>query len=285
MTMLTVNLINKEKSDIPYRILYFSDGQPHIKLTLDAIDKSEDCRIICRISSANDLLLLLFCKSSLTYHGIEFIDIHISYLLTGRTDRIMRQGEPFSLKIIADIINDANFRQVFLFDPHSEVSTAVINNAHCITNHVFVKDVIKSVIQQDTGKANKAYCLVSPDAGALKKIYQLSAALDNMEVVECMKTRDPLTGALTHFKVYADSLEGKYCFLVDDICDTGDSIVGVATQLKLLGATKVISIISHAILSKGFDLANVDEIYTTNSYKEIVEHPAHVHILDVLDYL
>lgn len=283
--MLTINLINKQHSDIPYQISAFADGQPHIKLFIENINTGQPCRIVCRIASANDLLLVLFCKSTLSYHGFEQIDLYVSYLLTGRMDRVMRDGEPFSLKVIADIINQAGFGKVFLFDPHSDVSTALINNSHCINNHVFVKNVIQYYYQQNNITDSNSFCLVSPDAGALKKIYQLSASLNNMEVVECMKTRDAITGSISNFKVYANNLQGKCCFLVDDICDSGDSIVGVANQLKSLGATKVICIISHAVFSKGFYLESVDEIFTTNSYKEIPESPANVHVMNVLDYL
>ena len=59
--------------------------------------------------------------------------------------------------------------------------------------------------------------LISPDGGALKKIYKVSEYLGGVEVVECSKSRDVKTGKLSGFKVYAEDLQQKSCLIVDDI--------------------------------------------------------------------
>jgi ribose-phosphate pyrophosphokinase len=93
------------------------------------------------------------------------------------------------------------------------------------------------------------------------------------------------TGKLSGFKVFAESLAGKTCFIVDDICDGGGTFIGVAEELRKLNAVKIILVISHGIFSKGLSLQNVDEIYCTNSYKEIQEEDAHITVMDVEKYL
>ena len=63
--MKTLNLISVEKSDIRYTRLVFPDGQPHIKIDVSSFAAADtSCKIISRISSANDLLLLLFVKNT-----------------------------------------------------------------------------------------------------------------------------------------------------------------------------------------------------------------------------
>jgi ribose-phosphate pyrophosphokinase len=267
--MLTFNLISPKNSCIQFQAMVFPDGQPHLKIdvqSLQSIDKKDTLTIISRMNNANDLLLVLLAKNTLDYLEFERIELHISYLLAARMDRVMLEGEPFSLKVIADILNGANFKKIKIFDPHSEVSTALINRSYAITNHQFVKDALDHYFQHNE---RKNFCLVSPDAGALKKIHKLAQFLNVDNVVECMKERDLKTGALTHFDTTVEDLSSLTCFIVDDICDGGGTFAGTAKMLKEKGAVKVVLIVSHGIFSKGNKIEFVDEIYSTDSYKSL----------------
>ncbi len=269
--MPSFNLINPATSDIQFKSMIFPDGQPHLKMdmqTLHSIDRKEKLILSSRITNANDLLLLLLAKNTLDYLEFENIELHISYLLAARMDRVMLEGEPFSLKVIATILNSATFKKIKIFDPHSEVSTALINRSYSIPNHRFVQDALDDYFQ---GKEKKDFCLVSPDAGALKKIHKLAEYVGVENVVECMKERDLKTGKLTHFNTATADLTGLTCFIVDDICDGGGTFAGTAKMLKEKGAVKVILIVSHGIFSKGTTIEFVDKIYTTDSYKVVTE--------------
>ena len=267
--MNTLNLINPAHSDLAFKSLIFPDGQPHIKLDMDSIanlDRKEPLRILTRLANANDLLLVLFAKNTLDYLEFEHIELHVSYLLAARMDRVMQDGEPFSLKVVATMVNGAAFKKIKIFDPHSEVSTALIDRSYKVTNHYFVRDALADYL----GKHAVAdYCLVSPDAGALKKIHALARFLDIENVVECMKERDLKTGALTNFQTTAENLSGQTCFIVDDICDGGGTFAGTAKMLKEKGAAQIVMIVSHGIFSKGIAIEGVDAIYTTDSYRQV----------------
>lgn len=267
--MKTFNLIIPERSDIRYNVMTFPDSQPHIKIdaaSANILDKTEPLRILTRVSNANDLLLALFIKNTLDYWEFEKVELHISYLLAARMDRVMLDGEPFSLKVMAAIINQGNFRKVKIFDPHSEVSTALIDRSYTVTNHEYVSDVLTDYFARNKVAG---YSLVSPDAGALKKIHKLAHHLNADNVVECMKERDVRTGALTSFKTTTEDLSGKICFIIDDICDGGGTFAGTAKMLKEKGASKVILVVSHGIFSKGTKIDSVDEIYSTNSFRNV----------------
>jgi phosphoribosylpyrophosphate synthetase len=95
------------------------------------------------------------------------------------------------------LLNQAGFKKIRIFHPHSEVSTALIDRSYAVTNHQFVQDALQDYT---AGHPGEAVCLVSPDAGALKKIHKLAQFLQVERVVECMKERDVKTGALTNFK-------------------------------------------------------------------------------------
>lgn len=267
--MNTLNLIYPGLSDITFTVMVFPDGQPHIKIdaaSAERLSRKEPVRILARMAGANDLLLILFIKNTLDYMEFEHIELHISYLLAARMDRVMVDGEPFSLKVIAAMLNQAAFKKIRIFDPHSEVTTALIDRSYAVNNHHFVKDALDDYFKKN---AATPFCIVSPDAGALKKIHHLAKSLGVAEVVECMKERDVRTGALTSFKTTADDLSGSTCFIVDDICDGGGTFAGTAKMLKEKGALKVNLIVSHGIFSKGGSIEGIDEIYTTDSFRTV----------------
>lgn len=267
--MNTLNLIYSDKSDIAYKSMLFPDGQPHIKFEVastEQLNKQAPLRILARITNPNDLVMVLLAKNTLDYMEFEHIELHVSYLLAARMDRVMLEGEPFSLKVVAGIINMAQFKKVKIFDPHSEVATALIERSYTVTNHDYVKDVLVHYFNKN---AETPYCLVSPDAGALKKIHKLAQYLEVDNVVECMKERDLKTGALTNFKTTTENLDGTACFIIDDICDGGGTFAGTAKMLKEKGALKVVLVVSHGIFSKGTNIEFVDDIYTTDSFKQV----------------
>jgi ribose-phosphate pyrophosphokinase len=267
--MNTFDLIYPDRSIIPYTSIIFPDGQPHVKLDLQkaaSVDRAASLRIFTRLGNANDLLLALFIKNTLDYLEFGHVELHVSYLLAARMDRVMLDGEPFSLKVVAALLNQANFKKIKIFDPHSEVSTALIGRSYAVSNHQFVADALSDYACTHLGEAP---CLVSPDGGALKKIHKLAQFLGIENVVECMKERDLKTGALTNFKAMTEELHGQTCFIVDDICDGGGTFAGTAKMLKEKGAGKVNLIVSHGIFSRGPKIDFVDAIYTTDSYKQV----------------
>lgn len=269
--MLTLNLIYPDQSDISFKTMVFPDGQPHIKIDSAAtaqLDKKAATRILSRITNPSDLLLVLLVKNTLDYLEFEHIELHISYLMAARMDRVMLEGEPFSLKVVAAMLNQGNFKKIKIFDPHSEVSTALVERSYTVTNHEFVRDALQDYLSDHK---TTDYCLVSPDAGALKKIHKLAQYLGIRNVVECMKERDLKTGALTNFQTATENLEGQTCFLVDDICDGGGTFAGTAAMLKGKGAAQVVLVVSHGIFSKGVQIADVDNIYTTDSFRHVDE--------------
>ncbi len=249
---------------IAFDAFTFHGGEPHIKIH-EAIDAEDEVMITARLKSFNDVGFLCISVDALRRMGVKKIQAYIPYFPAARQDRVMIPGEPLSVKVYADIINVLSLDQVYVFDAHSEVTPAVLNNCTVIANHQFIKDVL-SDIDEDC-------LLISPDGGALKKIYKVATYLGGKEVIECSKSRNVATGALSGFKVYADDLQGKSCLIVDDICDGGGTFLGLAEALKAKNAGKIYLAISHGIFSKGTALfkPHFEKIYTTNSFKDINE--------------
>lgn len=247
---------------IAFESFTFSGGEPHIKIKEEV---SGAVTITHRIQSFNDLGLVLLATDALRRMGIRKISLCIPYFPAARQDRVMIMGEPLSVKVYARLINNEGYEKVIIFDPHSEVTPALLNNVEVISNHEFVKACLQHI--------NGNIVLVAPDGGALKKIYKLSEYLGGIEVVACEKQRNVKTGELSGFKVYTDNLEGKTAVIVDDICDGGGTFIGVAKALQQKNVGSMHLVVSHGIFSRGTEklLSSFDTIFTTNAYKDIKE--------------
>jgi ribose-phosphate pyrophosphokinase len=279
--MFHLNLIYPNESTIKYESKPFPDGQPHIKIAPESLPRAgEPCLITARITNGNDLLLVLLAKDTLDLSGAGPVELHVSYLLSARMDRQMTEGEPFSLRVVTDVINQAGFAKIKVFDPHSDVSTALLRRSKAIGNEQFVGDCLKDFLPHGGD-----YWLVSPDAGALKKIHKVAQFIGADRVAECMKVRDVRTGQLSGFNTTEAGFEGLPCLIADDICDGGGTFVGLAALLKSKGAGPIALAVSHGIFSKGFSLAGIDKIYCTDSYRSFADTPAHVQVMPVSKYL
>lgn len=246
--------------EIIFQNFTFSGGEPHIKINPD-FDTTQKVTLTHRLNSFNDLGLLCIAVDALRRMDVKNMELFIPYFPAARQDRVMIKGEPLSVKVYADIINGMQFDKVFVFDAHSEVTPALVNNCEVIPNHTFIETVVKAI-----GNEVK---LISPDGGALKKIYKVSEFLGGVEVVECSKSRDVKTGRLSGFKVYNDDLQGMDCLIADDICDGGGTFVGLAEELKNKNAGKLYLAVSHGIFNKGFAVLDCfEKIFTTNSFKD-----------------
>ena len=250
------------ENNVDYNFFTFSGGEPHIKI-ISELENVSEVTITHRIQSFNDIGTLLLATNALKNMGFKKLHVVIPYFPAARQDRLMVSGEPLSVKVYADIINTQNFESVTVFDPHSEVTPALLNNCRVIDNHIFIEQIVQQLSDD--------LLLISPDGGALKKIYKVAAYLQNYEVIECSKSRNVKTGQLTGFKVYADDLQGRDCLIVDDICDGGGTFLGLAKELKAKNAGNLYLAISHGIFSKGFEELEklFTKIFTTDSFKTI----------------
>ncbi|AOM79177.1 ribose-phosphate diphosphokinase [Pedobacter steynii] len=248
---------NSSLEEIESKSFLFSGGEVHIKLQ----DRADEVLVSARLNDSNDVMKLLLAVDALRRNGSKTITAFIPYLPYARQDRVMVGGEPLSIKVMCNLINSCNFEKVYVFDVHSEVSLALLDNCELISNYSLAKQVLSN---------HSDYLLVSPDAGALKKIYKLAEALSyTNDIVLCNKVRDVSNGKIKQITVDQDDLGGKDCFIIDDICDGGATFVGVAKELKKRNAGKVSLIVSHGIMSHGeTELIDwIDHIYTTDSIK------------------
>lgn len=268
LKLMKENIINLDETFMPFgrgidvKIFDFPSGcEPHIKISPYQI--RDGITITCRIQSTKDIILILLTVDALRRMGEKSIRLFIPYLPFARQDRVMVDGEPLSVKVMADLINSCGFEKVEIYDPHSEVALALINNCDVRDNHSFVRRVL-------TDKAN--YTIVCPDAGAYKKIFKLCQALKYRgRIALCNKIRNVDTGEILSTVCDVEDFEGKDVYIVDDICSKGGTFMLLSDKLRQLNCGKINLVVSHyensADIAK-FKNHGIDMVYKTNSMND-----------------
>jgi ribose-phosphate pyrophosphokinase len=278
--MKTINLATEAVSDIKFQISKFPDGQQDITILMESGEVTSPILIKSRFSDFKDLELIICATKALRNLGVKEIHLYVPYILGLRSDRLFVEGGTSYLRdIVAPILNNLNYESVTCIDPHSDVAAACINNLKTISNTTLVKFALfnsPNPICKDNDLNN--IILVSPDGGALKKIYKV--AKDIMfqgEVLNGSKHRD-LNGNLSETRIHIpESCFEKEFVIIDDICDGGGTFINLAKVIysqipkELQPTTKIHLIVTHGIFSKGFETLyeNIETIHCTNSYNEL----------------
>lgn len=239
----------------------YPDGQISAKVShLPDLADTKRIDIKQRINSYEDLF---YVRSIVDAIGNEY-DLHLTIpcMFAQRSDARFSPHQSHDLKLVAEVINSCGFKSVGIFDPHSNTSLDLVNNSYKISSFDQVFDVVTKHLSKDV-------ILISPDAGAYKKLWKYSADL-RMSLIPANKFRDK-DGTI--YVTIGGNVKEQECLIVDDLIDGGGTFISLAEQLKNQGASKVFLYASHAIFSKGVDVmcGPIDHIYCTNSYKN-VEH-------------
>jgi ribose-phosphate pyrophosphokinase len=269
----TLNLVNPEDIlSCGYEISRFPDGQQSIRIvdknyyTIHSLSEQKTPIVIkSRLNSFKDLELVICANQALKEIGVEKVNLYIPYCIGGRSDRKFVEGGINYIKtVIAPIINSQNFNKVTIMDPHSDVLEACINRITKYTNFGVAKMAL-----DDIGYEN--ICLVSPDAGAYKKIFDVATWFGIDEIITASKVRDVKTGKILRTVVPDLPDNNMNYVIVDDICDGGRTFIELAKVIKEQKPdAKIYLVVTHGIFSAGFGELNnyFERIYTTNSIKE-----------------
>lgn len=270
--------LTKEESHFPlnneplHKISKFPDHQQDVWIN-PVLKDLVDHKIIIQahFNSWLDLELIACAKASLNEMSISNVELYIPYFLGARSDRKFSDGGTWYLKdVVCPIINSFKFKSVKVLDPHSDVLGNLIKNVRIVKNYEYVKEFIEST-KMASGYFDNEVCIISPDAGAEKKIYDTSSAIKfKGEVFSCYKVRNK-EGRVEKTIVTQDDFKGMHCFIVDDICDGGRTFIELSKELKKRNCGNVYLIISHGIFSKGIDVLreHFTKVFCTNSISDI----------------
>lgn len=262
----TLNLVNKKNSSLDYELFFFSDHQPHIKIKRPP-KVVHEVDITISIDSPAAIVIFHQALDILNRWGVSHFTVLITYFLGARMDRPLSIEEPFTAKIIGNLLNNELVDAYQIFDAHSRVASdhltgfSYVREFHLHEN--FIKSVINDIVKKEVSK--ESLVLISPDEGAKNKVLSLGANF-KLPVLSALKARDPHTGQILSSTLEKGDLTGMNCLIVDDICDGGATFVALHDLLKAQGADKIFLAVSHGIFSKGLiPLQGFTQVYTTNS--------------------
>ena len=253
--------------NLPYKLTQFSAGELHPQLQeYDILGKIESIIIKPRTYNPSFIVELSLLVNALRDEFPESVhfDLDLPYIPYSRQDRVCAVGDAFGLKVFADQLNSLNFRYVIIFDAHSDVSPALINN--CINREV------KNLFVLNPEFISKYSHLVAPDAGAYKKVNSIASHF-NLPVIPALKTRDTATGRLSNTVVVTEGVENPTRLLViDDLVDAGGTFLALGAKLKqAFPHTPIDLYVSHGIFAKGLNGLDkyYDSIYCHNLFTPI----------------
>ena len=220
----------------------------------------KDCFMVVEwyYESEEELALLFYLTMHIKKYGLP-IDLYLPYIPNARMDRVKTDDEVFTLKYFAEFINSLGFNKVFVLDPHSNVSTALINNVKLLSPFSKILTAMSNINDSNI-------VLFYPDEGAMKRY----SAIIERPYAFGIKRRDWKSGEIVGFDIVnRDVVNGKNVLIVDDICSKGGTFTHSARALKEAGATDIYLYVTHCenTIYKG-DLLQDDsikKIYTTDS--------------------
>ncbi len=271
---MVLNLVDQQASHISYKVSKFPDGQQTLDLGSFYPNSKIEIQIKSRLNSFKDLELIICANQALKNINSSIkVSLYVPYFLGARSDRkFMDGGVNYLKQVICPIINSQNFETVTVVDPHSDVLEACLNNYKKVSNEKLVRFALTKIDNKDGAERRTAF--ISPDAGALKKIYDLAKIFRVDNVFTASKVRDVQTGNIVKTELSDMNLDGIEQFvIIDDICDGGRTFIELAKAIRLQTDKPIYLIVTHGIFSAGFDqlFAHFKGIYCTNSIDEVHE--------------
>lgn len=188
------------------------------------------------------------------------INIIVPYYGYARQERKSAPREPISAKMVADVLTTAGANRVITIDLHAPAIQGFFNIP---VDHLTALDLITEYLKS---KNIENPVIVSPDAGRAKTAEKLSSRLGSPFAMMVKQRPAHNEAVITH--VIGD-VAGRTPIIIEDLIDTGTTIVQVVESLKDRGANDAIVCATHGLFSgealDRLDHAHIEEIVVTDS--------------------
>ena len=219
----------------------FSDGEIYIEINENI--RGNSIFIIQSVSSpANDNLMeLLLCIDALKRSSAKNITAVIPYFGYARQDRKVVPRTSISAKLVSNLITKAGADRVVTVDLHAGQIQGFFDIPvdNLFATPIFARHVRKKI-------KNKNLICVAPDVGGTERARALGKFLHaGLAIID---KRRPVPGKSEVMNVIGN-VKGRTCIIVDDIIDSGGTIVNAANALTERGAKEVHVYVTHGVLS------------------------------------
>lgn len=239
----------------------FADGELIVDI-LECIRGKNIYVIQSTCSPVNERLMeLLVFVDALKRASAKEITCIIPYYGYGRQDRQAKAREPITARLVADLLQVAGVHRVVSFDLHAPQIQGFFT---CPVDNLSAGNLIGSYFKKRL--AGEDVVVVSPDHGGVTRARNLAVYLNASIAV--FDKRRPKPNVAEIVDVIGD-VKGKVAVVIDDMIDTGGTILGTVNFLKKEGATKIYVACTHPVLSNGalekICATDIEELVVTNT--------------------
>ena len=211
---------------------------------------------------ANDNLMeLLICIDALKRSSAKNITAVIPYFGYARQDRKVVPRTAITAKLVSDLITNAGANRILSVDLHAGQIQGFFNIPvdNLFATPIFARHIKKKI------KLSNLVC-VAPDVGGVERTRALSRRLNTG--IAIIDKRRPTPGKSEVMNIVGN-VKNKSCVIIDDIIDSGGTIVNAAQALKDKGAKEIYVYITHAVLSgdavKKIENSKIKKLITTDT--------------------
>lgn len=210
-----------------------------------------------------DQNIIQFCLicDALKRLGAKKITAVVPWLGYSKQDKIFREGEPLSVKVIAKIVQTAPFSKLITFDLHNQAIVGFFDKPiqQLSATSLFL-DYFSKIKDENT-------VVVAPDAGSIKSSTNFANEL-GFEVAYIDKKRNLTTGEVT-IRGISRSVKNKKIIIIDDMIVTGATLIEAAKFLKKQGAKKIFVAATHHLYVPGaqkkLDKSSIDKLIVSDT--------------------
>ena len=219
----------------------FSDGEIYIEIN-ENIRGNSVFVVQSTSNRANDNLMeLLLCVDALKRSSAKNITAVIPYFGYARQDRKVSPRTSISAKLVSNLITKAGADRVVTVDLHAGQIQGFFDIP---VDNLFATPIFARHVKRNLNKRN--LICVSPDVGGVERTRALAKKLN--VGIGIIDKRRPAPGKSQVMNVIGN-VKGKTCIIIDDIIDSGGTIVNAAQALINRGANEVHVYITHGVLS------------------------------------
>ncbi|MFC9560740.1 MAG: ribose-phosphate diphosphokinase [Agromyces sp.] len=228
---------------VPTDARTFANGEIYARYD-ESVRGSDAFVIQSHTSPINEWLMeQLIMIDALKRASAKRITVVAPFYPYARQDKKGRGREPISARLVADLFKAAGADRIMSIDLHAAQIQGFFDGP---VDHLFAMPVLLEEFKNSLDPSTLA--VVSPDMGRVRVADIWSDKL-GAPLAIIHKRRDPLVPNQVSVHEIVGDVNGRVCLLVDDLIDTGRTIVKAAEALKANGAIGVVVAATHAVFS------------------------------------
>ncbi|MFD6054673.1 ribose-phosphate diphosphokinase [Agromyces sp. NPDC060279] len=228
---------------VPTDARTFANGEIYARYD-ESVRGSDAFVIQSHTSPINEWLMeQLIMVDALKRASAKRITVVAPFYPYARQDKKGRGREPISARLVADLFKTAGADRIMSVDLHAAQIQGFFDGP---VDHLFAMPVLLEEFKNSLDPATLT--VVSPDMGRVRVADIWSDKL-GAPLAIIHKRRDPLVPNQVSVHEIVGDVKGRVCLLVDDLIDTGRTIVKAAEALKAAGAIGVVVAATHAVFS------------------------------------